>query len=595
MYVSDQKHNYIISIAEAVRQLKESKSSGGFVVFVGAGISADAPSNCPTAFKLIEKIVESAIQVYPPLRKLSSFLANLKKPEDFYQVLFSNLETHFFALLDILFLGHPNSNHEAIVRLCAESMIPVVITTNFDVFIEDAFEDFADKNIKIKVHRYCAPRRLSKNLQQNRTLRKSAIPLIKIHGSLDERASIIITLRQARLRLPSKITSFLNDIFTSFPVLFVGYSGNDDDIFPVLMDIAPTAKMVFWALWDEKALNPFIQQFAENCPNCRLVEANNKNILPMLIENMNLFLSETKISSSSSENPVMHFLSKWASRIPFEVWVNFFAEITLLLDQTKETANIAINALSNVTNKHKNMYHAAKTHKNIGTALFIIGRKSRAVEEFLKAIHCFRRMKRNRETIECIVQAIQSVDGGMRFLDEDLAFLASKLSDREYNFYELGLANLASGISFLREGKIELARARLNVVIAYSLRSGDKGALHSALSYLGELHQNTSNKELANQCIELANKVRQTIGSVHKHIVDHSNNLILDACEEYYKKERKSIVVANLVWFFIIPSIISAILAHFLTPYAWLFAVSAAGTRIQILIKKYKKTRIYRV
>ena len=171
----------------------------------------------------------------------------------------------------------------------------------------------------------------------------------------------------------------------------------------------------------------------------------------------------------------------------------------------------------------------------------------------------------------------------------------ARLSVREYNPYELGLTNLAAGISHLRQGRIDSARFRLGLAVSYSMRCGDKIIMAEALSNLGQLYRSSGDNSFADQCIKYAAQVQHIFDSLHRRFMNQPDDLIIRSCEKFYKKEVKSTIVKELIWFFIIPSIISAILANFVTRWAWFFAISAGATRIREFIKKYRMARIYRV
>jgi len=74
------------------------------------------------------------------------------------------------------------------------------------------------------------------------------------------------------------------------------------------------------------------------------------------------------------------------------------------------------------------MYQIANTHKCKGLALTITGKTREALSEFLTAIDYYKRLKRNRETIECILQVVKCSDNEILYRIDHLVFLALKLS-----------------------------------------------------------------------------------------------------------------------------------------------------------------------
>ena len=205
------------------------------------------------------------------------------KPELLCQLLYNNLRGDFFGFLDILYTGRPNANHRNIARMTHEFPIPAVLTTNFDVHIEVALHQ---AGCDCRLHVRSFPRRLRKSVKNGTSL-DSGVQVVKIHGSLDDRASLVLTLRQAGLKLKEDLSELIRTVLTSYTVLVVGYSGNDDDIFPILLGSAKEAKEVYWVLWNnENSLTHSIRLFANACPNCTLVAADKESIFERLVDNV---------------------------------------------------------------------------------------------------------------------------------------------------------------------------------------------------------------------------------------------------------------------------------------------------------------------
>ena len=237
-----------IGIDEAIENIKRI-SGEGVVLFLGAGISVAPPSNCPAWNDFLELALLSAQKTHASLSRYCDLVKpqlSGVKPELLCQILYNNLLGDFFGFLDILLMGHPNANHYCIAQMTREYAIPVILTTNFDVHIENTFYMTGSK---IGLHVCSSPRDLRKKMK-SRTNRKSETQVIKIHGSLDDRTSIVLTIRQAGLKLKENIADIIRNALASYTVIVVGYSGNDDDIFPIFMENALKAFMVLGMLWD---------------------------------------------------------------------------------------------------------------------------------------------------------------------------------------------------------------------------------------------------------------------------------------------------------------------------------------------------------
>ena len=209
----------VISLDEAVGLLKEDLREP-ILLFLGAGISADPPARCPTWKELLKRSMLSALRAHPGLdqyyRLVEPHLTGFK-PELLCQVLYENLMEDFFGFLDIMYMGQPNHNHRHIAAICRQRAVPVVFTTNFDIHLETALS-CTDANYTLSVS--SLPRSLQKSLEKIAPGNKTH--LVKIHGSLDDRASIILTLRQAGRKLKRDLSDAISTALQSYTVLVVG-------------------------------------------------------------------------------------------------------------------------------------------------------------------------------------------------------------------------------------------------------------------------------------------------------------------------------------------------------------------------------------
>jgi len=64
--------------------------------------------------------------------------------------------------------------------------------------------------------------------------------------------NVIATLYQARRGLTTSQAQILDNLLTDKHLLFIGYSGNDFDIYPKILSMADTAKGIYWNLRSEK-------------------------------------------------------------------------------------------------------------------------------------------------------------------------------------------------------------------------------------------------------------------------------------------------------------------------------------------------------
>ena len=222
-----------------LKRLLKTIKAKKLVLFLGAGISTNSPSNLPLASEMresvINKVLDSNKLPKDALLELSGKKMNgITYPfEAFMEVLVKN--SNFLAFLTKLFgLGSPNKTHHLIARLMKKH-ISSVITTNFDEKIEQASREL---NAKVETE----PRlNVCWNEEQfsKLDLENSKQPtLIKLHGTISDATSIRATLESvARRSLIESRSRILKQFFINLDcdVLFLGYSCSDEfDINPVI-------------------------------------------------------------------------------------------------------------------------------------------------------------------------------------------------------------------------------------------------------------------------------------------------------------------------------------------------------------------------
>jgi hypothetical protein len=243
---------------------KDFSHDGPWMLFMGAAVSRAQPTNLPIAHELKELLItrlgKPLPEPRPPGSRNSSALALLERcshtmltSKRFYgQIsdmpldgLFATVEDAFghsdidvtrSLILPVYGSPHltPNWNHLAIANLLTRPrpIIRLVVTTNFDCLIERAIEL---KHHRVRVF-YRDEDFYEPDLEQ---LCNNAVPtLVKLHGSAHEggEGSVISSIRQMGSGLIAAKREFLRTCLTSLNCLFVGYSGADWDVAPVISD-----------------------------------------------------------------------------------------------------------------------------------------------------------------------------------------------------------------------------------------------------------------------------------------------------------------------------------------------------------------------
>ncbi len=208
-------HPYWKVILVRIRQVDfpaavlEAQRSGQLVIFAGAGVSMDPPSNYPNFNTLAEQVGGAA---YPRLEEeaIDRYLGRVKgvgvKVHELVRSILSSPDSK------------PNALHEALVGIFETPEKLRIVTTNFDThFTMASRQRFTDKFPEV----FCAP----------------ALPLggefngiVHIHGSVDKPAGTLVLTDSDFGRAyitEGYATRFLERLFARYLVLFVGYSHED--------------------------------------------------------------------------------------------------------------------------------------------------------------------------------------------------------------------------------------------------------------------------------------------------------------------------------------------------------------------------------
>jgi len=398
--------------------------------------------------------------------------------------------------LDTFLFGQPNVNHEAIAKLASEGRTGLILTTNFDTFIEDAL---GETNCKYETYLNSAPERPFP--VDGKSGKHQLPPLVKPHGSLQEAASIIVTLRQAGRQLSSGLTDLLKHTLSSCIVLVIGYSGNDDDIFPVLDSSAKSAKSVYWYLRsDGKTLKdePNVATFAEHCPNCKLVKAGGKDLLPLLTTARlaGEGLAVTKINERRTQR-----LAQWATGFSSSAWTNSLCELLLLVgpedgspeDSVKgdrewqETLGLVAHRSQRIVYLGKDQpWIIARALRNCGIALLTQGQREKGARKLTAALEQYMLLGRPREIVEMATAIVETRDTPVKEEDDPITMASRFVQDD----YSQGLFGLATGLDLLRGSKFVGAEKFLLIAAGYALKAGDTVTLRKVVFALEKLYLN---------------------------------------------------------------------------------------------------------
>lgn len=216
-------------LAAELRLLRRDIDAGRLAILCGAGISAPPPASLPLAADLVQQTIHRLLRPYESwLRPLAI------RPEMLFSYLYrKDAVATFDAIRQALSTGGFNRLHDFCAQVIERG--GAVVTTNFDTLIEAALHARA-----IAFHRSTLACRVRNEV------------LFKIHGSIDDAASLALTIDQVGAGLGPERSRSLRALLRGRVVLVLGYSGNDQlDILPVLR--AAGYNRIIWIVHDSAA------------------------------------------------------------------------------------------------------------------------------------------------------------------------------------------------------------------------------------------------------------------------------------------------------------------------------------------------------
>ena len=233
--------------------LSELQSTGApLVAFIGAGASALPPSSLPGWLEfnqvllecLCERLDDYAAGRQPTGEILAAFKAlrderQLLTPDFQAQLMEEEIGSEYFGVWQSIDTDQAGPVHIALAELASRGRIAALITTNFDRLLEIAL---AARGVAFEVFRDADG---FERLLARADDAHAPIPVIKIHGSIDDVSSLVDTLRQRVAGRPASLNAVLRRLLHTSPWVFLGWSGADlgyDEHYLGLRDAAADAR-----------------------------------------------------------------------------------------------------------------------------------------------------------------------------------------------------------------------------------------------------------------------------------------------------------------------------------------------------------------
>lgn len=245
----------VISIEKFVELFVDAHNRGDkFCFFLGAGASVE--SGIPSAYKLVQRWDSELSDQFSDISKRWSewkkqYGVNQNNMANFYSEYYSWRFTddeaagHLF-LQSVLQNSVSNRGYGMLANILINTRSNIVITTNFDQLVQREVYRL-NKDCVAITHESIISKKLSTDIKH------SNVPVIvKLHRDL----YLNPMSRPVELKELSNVwKDLLTDIFSEYNVIFLGYAGNDPNVFSFLVDKATAFssgefKRPYWFIYD---------------------------------------------------------------------------------------------------------------------------------------------------------------------------------------------------------------------------------------------------------------------------------------------------------------------------------------------------------
>jgi tetratricopeptide (TPR) repeat protein len=227
--------NKCTDIKTIMNEIIDFINRGEIEFFAGAGISFPYPSAKPISSNLKEAIWDNLL-AYKRILRLFLSKENIRDEikkiplEMLNEIGLDEIGLNYLKLLNVLKNGKPNYNHRLLIWLLEKCLIKGKIiniwTTNFDYLLENC-----SQNIK--------------TIYEDNGFKNYDRPTIyKIHGSLKDLESIQASVSDCQIGLSHNKKKLFKAMLEEKVFCFLGYSGNDIDIYNALIE--SNIRKIYW-------------------------------------------------------------------------------------------------------------------------------------------------------------------------------------------------------------------------------------------------------------------------------------------------------------------------------------------------------------
>jgi len=339
---------------EIIKEVLQKIQSHELVFFVGSAISFREPSKLPSVQEIKKRTLralcsgdeEKYFNMIYSDTGLKEKLESIRH-EEFLELIYRTVVDGEIAIkiLNCLKKGDPNQNHFFLAEGLGQ-YFDIILTTNQDTLIERALSS----------------RPLQITRQGDKIFKNGKI--IKLHGCVEKPASIITLLRQLVRGLPKDRSNMLRTILKNKCILFTGYSGQDEDIFRIL--ISTDWKQIYWNVRPRSNLNENIKKlYRKHSDKFFLFECDLNELFDKLASKLNFRQYEVH---GTPKVDIQQIFDEWAKSLGNQRF-NVIGRILSndRLAKYKEALECFKRTIETVSDKTDNGKHIlAKTYHFIG-------------------------------------------------------------------------------------------------------------------------------------------------------------------------------------------------------------------------------------
>ncbi|MBY9005572.1 MAG: SIR2 family protein [Candidatus Lokiarchaeota archaeon] len=305
----------------------------GFFAFCGAGISIPPPSCAPSWWSFTEELLLSFFGQVPNdwgIPEDFKLKASSRQPEEVFENFSSILESKFFSVFEALNVASPNNIHLILAKLAKAKILKGCITTNFDIYIEQALRQ-EGVEYELLVENYEFEEYINNNIK-NGVIDQNKFILCKIHGTTERPNTIVAVASAYKMSkgFSEPKAKLFRTLLSKYPCLYLGYSGwdyNHINYQRFWENAGSLIKKIIWNRRPNEKGGPDFNLIFKKCrdrfefcegelPDALVTFLENTNIENIRMEGLNPIFTDIQENVEMAKKERIEFLDKWISTLP---------------------------------------------------------------------------------------------------------------------------------------------------------------------------------------------------------------------------------------------------------------------------------------